>query len=382
MKKGANLDYEIRSSFAILRRIHDHPYLFIRRLVHSHGCSTLVRELRCLPPIPSALVRIWIPSTVRIIGHSAFFRCSAFASLSFESPATLHSIEEQALSTSGLCLTFFPQSIETIGKSCFHYANGISFVLFAPGAILRRISRWAFSHSTIAILLVPRSVWVLERECFLSCASLRSIIFESESELQTIEERVFSESAMENLALPRRLHSIDGSAFHGTRLTVETISIESGLAAFVLREGILQTADLSDLVRWFGAGAAVCISHSVACIGRGCFAHWSSLKSVSLTEALQLQRIEKEAFKSTSLQQLWIPKSVAFIGDECFAMTHSLHSVTFECESRIQIIGAHAFLGTAVTSIDIHLADGSHLTVEYPESAILPHGFTVSDVNK
>jgi hypothetical protein len=76
-----------------------------------------------------------------------------------------------------------------------------------------------------------------------------------------------------------------------------------------------------------------------------------------------LRRIESEAFSSSSLASIVIPRNVEILCSSCFSGCQSLSSITFESDSRLTRIESSAFSNSSLSSIviprKVEFIDGS-----------------------
>jgi hypothetical protein len=98
---------------------------------------------------------------------------------------------------------------------------------------------------------------------------------------------------------------------------------------------------------------SILIPRNVEIVGSECFSRCVSLSSITFEFNSLLTRIESEAFSSSSLQSILIPSSVEILGSKCFSKCKSLSSITFESNSRLTRIESKAFSESSLQFIVI-----------------------------
>jgi hypothetical protein len=177
------------------------------------------------------------------------------------------------------------------------------------------------------------------------------VTFDPGARLREIGRYAFASTALTQISLPSGVCSIPGLAF--SRCSLNNISF-SGISDHFSIVGLF-VRDLSGecLIRYFGDEKRVVIESSVVVICQGCFSGCRLVKSVTFDCDSTLSRIEKGAFRESSLISIHLPSSVEVLCEECFYLCKSLTSVTFECDSKLSRIEECAFLESALISIHL-----------------------------
>lgn len=79
----------------------------------------------------------------------------------------------------------------------------------------------------------------------------------------------------------------------------------------------------------------------------------SKIRILEFQTGSKLNEIGRKAFKDTYIEKVTIPSSVEIIEDLAFNNCRNLQSVVFYKDSTLKIIGTRAFIGTAIQSISL-----------------------------
>lgn len=83
------------------------------------------------------------------------------------------------------------------------------------------------------------------------------------------------------------------------------------------------------------------------------FKNVKSIQKITFSSNSILNEIQNEAFYSSSIQSIVIPKSVKKIGDSVFAYCDNLKTVDFEENSELSYIGVSAFEGSHISTLSL-----------------------------
>ena len=283
----------------------------------------------------SKLSSVELPASVEVISDHAFFGTSSTPVLtSVKLNEGLKVIGEGAFYFSGLREIEIPSSVEVLGKSAFLKSKFLTKVVFHEGLV--EISKGAFNECpSLSEFTLPNSLKKIDDEAFLGCKALR------------------------NLSLPRNIESIGSCAFANTGL--EKLVLDSNNKNFILRDGVLYTANYKVLTLALLKGVKTCkvddaclgiaggafwgselesiqLSDNVVAIGYGAFID-SKLKSINWPKYLSF--IDEQAFANTQFVEVTLPSSVYYVADGCFAGCKKLTTVVMP--SGLMGVYAHAF---------------------------------------
>ena len=115
------------------------------------------------------LVTVSLPSTLRTIGHSAFFYCSSLRTVSLPSDSQLTSIDGRAFAgCSALTLTSLPEGLRSIGLYAFMGCTRLALTSLPEGLV--SIGVQAFSGcSSLALSSLPASLTFIGVSAFADC---------------------------------------------------------------------------------------------------------------------------------------------------------------------------------------------------------------------
>ena len=184
----------------------------------------------------TALERVTIPSTLKIVGGQAFSNCSSLQSINL--PEGLTTIEEWAFADcTGLKHLNLPSTLTEIGGLAFCRCRSWCDKVVVPSGV-RVLSQWAFlgcdsltsitlpdtleeigelcfSHNPgLTTLAIPDSVKTIGESAFKDCVNLQCLVLPSG--LKEIPEWMFgNDKKLRTVGIPRSVKQIDFYAFGG-----------------------------------------------------------------------------------------------------------------------------------------------------------------------
>ena len=191
----------------------------------------------------SGLTSVTIPNSVTSIGYGAFSGCLGLTSIivesgntSYDSRNNCNAIIETATNTllTGCQNTIIPSSVTIIGSSAFYDCSGLTSVTI-PNSVTS-IGYGAFSGcSGLTSVTIPNSVTSIGDETFSNCSGLTSVTIPNG--VTSIGRAAFARcSKLLNISLPNSLTSIDEYAFSDcsslTSINIPINVIHAGLSAF------------------------------------------------------------------------------------------------------------------------------------------------------
>jgi hypothetical protein len=243
-----------------------------------------------------------LPAGFKEIDPSAF-DSRGWPSLTWDGPppllvkdCTLYSADETILlgCFSSSESPTLPAHIEVIGRRAFRGTNCCA-IQFENRSRLREIGEEAFSH----------------------CSKMKTIKFEGPSTLKTIGKRAFAGCPLSSITIPASLEAIDGSAFVGCPLL--RIQVAVGNQNYRVEGRLLTTADVTEIVRYFGGERVVRVPETVEILGNSCFESSSYFERIVFEDVSKLRRIGSSAFSGCEfLTSITIPASVVTIGESAF----------------------------------------------------------------
>lgn len=151
------------------------------------------------------------------------------------------------------------------------------------------------------------------------------------------------QDAIASVTLPATLETVQDSCFFGCT-ALKTVSVEEGNEAFAVKDGVLFSADGTDLILYpaAAAGTSYTIPDGVTEIWSSAFAQ-TKLTAVTFPDGLLY--IDEWAFAWTPLESLELSDSVMEIGQYAFSYCTSLTEVTLP--TSLELIEAAAFAGAS-----------------------------------
>lgn len=249
-----------------------------------------------------------------------------------------------------------PARLTEIGPYCFNYAgyfgSGLN-VTFEEGSRLTTIGDYAFASCQLKSIVIPKTVRNLDPVVMTELEfsydrlgighnafsgnynSLTSVVFEAGgTEPLTIGNNAFSEDKMlASIELPARLApytSYTGEVYGGlangamvfqNAEALESITVEDGGIHYVDLDGVVYTADLTELILCpAGKTGSVHIPAEVIKIHDRAF-YGSKLEAITFEGGTEPMTIGTEAFSQASkLKNIVLPTNVVSLGERAFAM--------------------------------------------------------------
>lgn len=220
------------------------------------------------------LESISFPSSLEIIGISAFQHCSSLKKVSFEDNSQLKKIDGRAAFSVGAKLgelyasdfngysrgafkgcsslneITLPNSIEEIGGSAFQ-STAISELNWQDLTHLTTIGELAFAYSKITSVFIPSNLESLGEGAFLNCTQLSSLSFNKGSKITKLGRFCFGTnntcSSLEQAILPASITSL-GCTFSHRIMTSISFEQNSQLESIesLFNYGKIETLDASN----------------------------------------------------------------------------------------------------------------------------------------
>lgn len=233
--------------------------------------------------------------------YKTIIRCPATRQGHFEIPIQVEQLAPYAFRDSQLSSVAFSRTIKVIPELCFSRSKQLQTVLLPSG--LEEIGAGAFSScSQLRTIPLPASISTIKRYSFDNCKSLPSTII-----------------------LPGHLSNFDGSVYASSSVTQFSISADNN--NFSVIDGVLYSKDASVLYAYPAErrGKAFSVPASVTEIAPKAFYEQAHLEEVVLPEGLL--KIEKQAFRESSLRRIELPASVQAISYNAFSLNSLEHIV-------------------------------------------------------
>lgn len=166
-----------------------------------------------------------IPSSITVIGSSAFSGCSNITNINI--PDSVNYIDSYAFRYSGISNANISDNVTFIGKGAFLGCKNLEYVSLSQN--IDTISKETFSGCfKLKNITIPKNVREIKDHAFFVCSSLNNVDFSQSVMISTIGEGAFSNcTALKTINLPDSLTTIKQGAFAYSG--IETISVGNGL---------------------------------------------------------------------------------------------------------------------------------------------------------
>ena len=236
------------------------------------------------------LQNVHFPQSLRVIGANSFWGCK-----------NLHEIT-------------IPNGVFRIGVGAFSCCD--SLVSVDLPCTIKYIDKSAFSQCySLSEIIIPDGVDTLEDSLFSFCYSLKEV--DIPTSVITICNNVFWKcEQLKSIVLPEKVKEIENNPFRGSG--VNEIVCETPF--FVFENGLLMTADRTELISCLTDKKYVYIPSSIQIIRKYAFSGCETVEQIFLSEGLT-DILDFAIEECSALQELVIPSSVRSIKrgflDEC-----------------------------------------------------------------
>lgn len=253
------------------------------------------------------LTSVVIPASVTNLGWKAFGDCVDLTSVTFETPSSLSSIEEQTFynctsltsikipdnftfignyafeNCTSLTSVEIPTSVTEIGTKAFYNCSKLNLTNLP--ASLTSISDYAFyGCESLSSVNISPLITSIGSYAFFSCENLTSVNFESPSSLTSIGSYAFGRCV--NLSsldtIPSSVNTIGEGVFSNCP-SLESINVDASNFGYHSEDGILFNKNKNVIIQYPGGKVGnYSISSNVDTIAYNAFVHCPYLTSVTI----------------------------------------------------------------------------------------------------
>lgn len=213
-------------------------------------------------------------------------------------PDTVIYIAEEAFFLSKIKKIIIPDSVKAVGCEAF-FESDISFISWSN--TMSVIARMTFSGcQKLYEINIPSNIIKIDEFAFERCEFLRDV--KLNEGLKSIGKGAFCNcSRLKKLTIPSSVSSIGSNPFLGCVCDIECLSPH-----FTIKNGMLYTSDMKRVISCLLNSGVIDIPEGVEIIGGSSFN--SGITSISIPNTVK--SIGEDAFSTTSLKTITIPKSV------------------------------------------------------------------------
>lgn len=213
-------------------------------------------------------------------------------------PDTVIYIAEEAFFLSKIKKINIPDSVKAVGCEAF-FESDISFISWSN--TMSVIARMTFSGcQKLYEINIPSNIIKIDEFAFERCEFLRDV--KLNEGLKSIGKGAFCNcSRLKKLTIPFSVSSIGSNPFLGCVCDIECLSPH-----FTIKNGMLFTSDMKRVISCLLNSGEIDIPEGVEIIGGSSFN--SGITSISIPNTVKM--IGEDAFSTTSLKTITIPKSV------------------------------------------------------------------------
>ena len=218
----------------------------------------------------TSISSVSLPSTVKSIGNSAFYKTSKLNKAVLNSG--LETVGEYAFAESALAETVIPATVKSIGNYAFYKTSKLNKAVLNSG--LETVGEYAFAESALAETVIPATVKSIGNYAFYNTRTLNKAVLNSG--LETIGDYAFAESALNVLEMEADVKYIGEYAFYDTYSLKSISSSESGESnSFYINSEYIGAKALATS-RSRGGTISIYIGPSVKAIGQDAFENFNA----------------------------------------------------------------------------------------------------------
>ncbi|QIB68551.1 leucine-rich repeat protein [Aminipila butyrica] len=274
-----------------------------------------------------------LPDGLETMGAEAFAVCEKLEHVRI--PGSLKTIPESAFETCWrLREVHLPEGVENIGRRAFYECEGMELLTLPTS--LRVIGEGSFTACVrLQEVIIPEGVTTIGQEAFMSCTALTSL--QLPSTLETLGS-----------AYPGDVFEQNASVLGCNQL--KTVTVAEGNPYFSSYDGLLYTADGTELLFCPRGRISASVKEGTVKIGTYAFFFCRQLQEVSLPKSLR--ELDKGAFSiSDRLISLTLPEGLERIGMSALADCASLKTLVIP--GTVKEIGTYAISSTGLETLTI-----------------------------
>ncbi len=214
--------------------------------------------------------------------------------------------------------------IITIEDSAFENANRLKEINLDS---IESIGNYSFKNAiSIERMKLPNSITKLGVSAFENTYEMKEFSFSDNTNIDILPDLLFKSSGIKELLVPTSVVIIGEQAFEQSKIASIVFENDSNLENI----GKYAFREAEELIE-------IEIPEGVTAIKEGTFYRASKLEHLFLPESLL--EIEKEAFRSSRINDLLIPKNVELIGELALSSLINLESLVIEDNSKLRELG-------------------------------------------
>ncbi len=267
-------------------------------------------------------------------------------------PDSLEEIGSEAFASCHITTVDLPSNIKYIGYGAF--CNSDLAELHLPvSEEFDTIESYAFAGLPLKELVIPSNIKNICDNAFGDMRELETLIIEEG--VETIGEGAFGIcNSLSEVHIPKSVCYIGPGNFNSDWifdiLTSVRVDLDCENTNFVLKDGILYTADLQSIVWFSDSVKEIVLPTGMTVVPSGYFSRRISLEKVTVPEGVTT--IDWFAFENcTNLREVILPESLKSIERGAFRGCSSLEHI--ELPGNLEYIGWLSFEGTALKNITI-----------------------------
>ena len=249
-------------------------------------------------------------------------------------PSYIKKLYNFACRGNGLSEITLHSNITSIGSYCFGSTGLVSFVF--PEGITLIESRLFMYCERLKNVTLASTITKIEYSAFSGCTSLESINLNNN--ITAIgNEAFYNCKLLKEFMCPQKLTSFGTGVFFGCSSLVFN---SNGNKKFNVESGIL-FVDGTSAQECFSSNGEIVIPATCTKITKNVFLG-KAITKVTINSNVSLEILDS-AFKSTSIEEIELPKCLTKLGESCFESIKVLKSLTIPSDSKLTSIPQNCF---------------------------------------
>lgn len=295
----------------------------------------------------SQLISINIPSSVTYIGSHAFYNCQMLNTIDFLN-IQLENISDYLLKNTDILSIEIPLSVTRIKKYAFSNCKKLRYINILSNSRLSIIEEKAFENIQITNFTIPSSLTEIDDFSFYQCVNLEKIEFQSNVHLTKLSPSAFIKTKILEISLPSSL-LIFQDDFNYQNYYENMNYYEKPSFSF---HDSSQLEIIGNNSFYKSNIVSINIPSSVIKIGSYAFSS-EILTSVTFAANSKLKEIGEFAFAESNISSIMIPSSLKTIKKNAFFKCHFLNNISFSPNCELEIIEKDIIKGTSIRNFVI-----------------------------
>lgn len=246
-----------------------------------------------------------------------------------------------------------PSFIKKIEPYAFNDCKNLKKIIFSENSELRLIEKFAFANSSIEEISVPSKVIKIGERCFIDCVNLKKVNFDEKSELKIIEIEAIANTKIEDFYIPSNVSCFTKDCFNQSNIKEININQNNKFFLSHNKELIIQKENQIYVLIYALPTLETVQIPSFINEIAPYTFYKSNLKKIIFFENSELQKIGNYAFSQSKIEEIFIPSNVTQIQKSAFELCQNLTRIEFPNDSKLNSIESFVFRETSIKKISL-----------------------------